>query len=139
MTNQVICEWQGKMMFQSTGPGGSVMLDAEAGVGGEGKGMRPKALMLTALAGCTAMDVASLFTKMRAEPDDFKILIEASLTEEHPKYYDDVTIVYQFWGSDLKKDKLEKAIDLSLTRYCGVTEMFRRFANVKHRVEYFEK
>jgi putative redox protein len=138
MRNEVKCEWQGKMGFKSTGPGGSVMLDADEKVGGEGKGVRPKGLMLTALAGCTAMDVAALFTKMRAEPADFKILIDAGLTEEHPKYFDDVTITYQFWGKDLKKDKLEKAINLSLTRYCGVTEMFRRFANVKTKIEYFE-
>ena len=138
MTNQVTCEWKGKMAFNSTGPGGSVMLDAAKEVGGENQGMRPKALMLTALAGCTAMDVASLFTKMRAEPEDFKILIDGHMTEEHPKYYDKVTIIYQFWGKDLKKDKLEKAIDLSLSRYCGVTEMFRRFAQVETRIEYFE-
>jgi putative redox protein len=139
MKNEVKCEWQGKMGFKTEGPGGSVMLDAAENVGGEGNGVRPKALMLTALAGCTAMDVASLFNKMRAEPEDFKVLVEGNLTEEHPKYYDGVTIVYQFWGKDLKKDKLEKAIHLSMTRYCGVTEMFRRFARVETRIEYFEE
>ena len=138
MTNQVKCEWQGKMAFKAASPGGSVMLDASEAVGGEGKGVRPKGLMLTALAGCTAMDVASLFTKMRAIPEDFKILIDASLTEEHPKYYDKVTIIYQFWGKDLKKDKLEKAVNLSLTKYCGVTEMFNRFAQVDTKIEYFD-
>ena len=138
MTNQVKCEWQGKMAFKSTSPGGSVMLDASEAVGGEGKGVRPKGLMLTALAGCTAMDVTALFTKMRAVPEDFKILIDANLTEEHPKYYDKVTIIYQFWGKDLKKDKLEKAINLSLTKYCGVTAMFNRFAQVETKIEYFD-
>lgn len=138
MANKVNCEWQGKMAFKATGPGGAVMLDAADSVGGEGKGVRPKALMLTALAGCTAMDVASLFAKMRAEPADFKVHVEGNLTDEHPKYYDKVTMVYQFWGKDLKKDKLEKAVNLSMTRYCGVSEMFRRFAQVDSRIEYFE-
>lgn len=138
MVNKVNCEWQGKMLFKAEGVGGAVMLDADENVGGEGKGVRPKALMLTSLAGCTAMDVASLFTKMRAEPDDFKVLVEGNLTDEHPKYYDDVTMVYQFWGKDLKKDKLEKAVNLSMTRYCGVSEMFRRFAKISSRIEYFE-
>jgi putative redox protein len=113
-------------------------MDASEEVGGEGKGPRPKGLMLSALAGCTAMDVASLFRKMNAEPEAFRVLIKAELTNEHPQYYDQVTITYQFWGKDLKKDKLEKAINLSLTRYCGVTEMFRRFALVKSEIEYFE-
>lgn len=138
MLNEVKCEWQGKMTFKAEGPGGSVMLDADEKVGGEGKGVRPKPLVLTALAGCTAMDVTSLFTKMRAQPDDFKVLVEANLTEEHPKYYDSATIIYQFWGKDLKKDKLEKAVNLSMTRYCGVTEMFKRFAKVETKIEYFE-
>ncbi len=139
MTNEVNCSWKGNMAFEAEGLGGKVMLDASEDVGGEGKGVRPKALMLTALAGCTAMDVASLFRKMNAEPDDFRVLIKGQLTEEHPKYYDQVTITYQFWGKELKKDKLEKAINLSLTKYCGVTEMFRRFALVRSEIEYFEE
>ena len=139
MKQEVKIDWQGKMAFKSTGPGGEIMMDAGEAVGGEGRGVRPKGLMLSALAGCTAMDVAALFTKMRAEPDDFKIKIEAGLTEEHPKYFNEVTLIYQFWGKDLKKSKLEKAINLSLTRYCGVTEMFRRFAKVETRIEYFEE
>lgn len=138
MAHEVKCSWKGKMAFESEGPGGKVMMDASEEVGGEGKGPRPKGLMLSALAGCTAMDVASLFRKMNAEPEDFKVLIKAELTGEHPQYYDQVTITYQFWGKDLKKDKLEKAINLSLTRYCGVTEMFRRFALVRSEIEYFE-
>jgi putative redox protein len=138
MTHDVKIDWQGKMAFKSEGPGGEIMMDASEAVGGEGKGVRPKGLMLSALAGCTAMDVASLFTKMRAEPEDFKILISAGLTEEHPKYYDKVKITYQFWGKDLKKDKLQKAVDMSLTKYCGVTEMFRRFAYIETAIEYFE-
>jgi len=138
MNHEVKLEWQGKMAFKSEGPGGEVMMDASENVGGENKGVRPKGLMLSALAGCTAMDVAALFTKMRAVPDDFKILIDAGLTEEHPKYYDKVTLIYQFWGKNLKKDKLEKAVNLSLTRYCGVTEMFRRFAHIETKIEYFE-
>lgn len=139
MTNEVKLEWQGKMAFKADGPGGSIMLDASENVGGENKGVRPKGLMLSALAGCTAMDVASLFMKMKAEPDDFKILIDAELTDEHPKYYHKVILTYQFWGKELKKDKLEKAINLSLTKYCGVTEMFRRFAQVETKIEYFEE
>jgi len=138
MINEVSCGWKGKMAFEATGPGGMVRLDAGDAVGGEGKGVRPKALMLTAFAGCTGMDVASLFTKMRAEPDDFKVLISGELTEEHPKYFHKVEVTYQFWGKELKKKKLEKAISLSLTRYCGVTAMFKNFAKIETKIEYFE-
>ena len=63
MTNKIEVSWKGQMLFESVAPEGSVMIDAAEEVGGQGKGLRPKAMMLTALAGCTAMDVASLLKK----------------------------------------------------------------------------
>ncbi len=138
VVNKILCDWQGKMAFEAELPGGKIRLDAEPEVGGEGTGVRPKALSLVSLGGCTAMDVASLFTKMRAIPDDFKVYVSGELTDEHPKYYYKTHIEYHFWGKDLKKDKLEKSISLSLNRYCGVTEMFRRFSEVTFEVIYHE-
>lgn len=138
MQSRITCEWKGKMAFEASAPGGKIALDAEETVGGEGNGLRPKPLVLVALAGCTAMDVASLFKKMRAEPEDFKIEITGDLTEEHPKYYDKTKIEYHFWGKDLKKEQLEKAVNMSLERYCGVTEMFRKFSDVSFEIIYHE-
>jgi len=139
MINKIEVSWKGDMLFESVAPEGSVMIDADKEVGGQGKGLRPKAMMLTALGGCTAMDVASLLKKMRAEVDGFKIEIEANLTDEHPKYYDKVHVIYRFYGSDFKKDKIEKSVNLSIDRYCGVFEMFRQFSNISHKIQYFEK
>jgi putative redox protein len=135
---KITCDWKGKMAFEAETIGGKVRLDADSSVGGEGTGVRPKPLMLVALAGCTAMDVASLFQKMKAEPEDFKIEISAGLTDEHPKFYDQTIIEYHFWGKDLKKDKLEKAVNMSLEKYCGVTEMFRKFSKVEFEIFYHE-
>lgn len=139
MKNKVEVSWKGQMLFESVTNEGSVMIDADKAVGGQGKGLRPKKMMLTALGGCTAMDVASLLKKMRAEVDDFKILVEANLTDEHPKYYDKVHVTYQFFGKDFKKDKIEKSVKLSVERYCGVMEMFRQFAKVTTEIQYLEK
>lgn len=139
MTNKIELSWKGQMLFESVAPEGSVMIDAAEEVGGQGKGLRPKAMMLTSLAGCSAMDVASLLKKMRAEVDDFKIEVVANLTEEHPKYYDKVHVIYRFYGTDFKKDKIEKAINLSVERYCGVMEMFRKFADVTTEIIYIEQ
>lgn len=136
MTNKIEVNWKGNMLFESVAPDGTVMIDADAAVGGQGKGLRPKALMLTSLAGCTAMDVISLLKKMRAEVDDFKITVEGNLTDEHPKYYDKVKVVYTFFGSDFKKDKIEKSVNLSVERYCGVMQMFRQFAEVTTEIVY---
>ncbi|MBL4938974.1 MAG: OsmC family protein [Lutibacter sp.] len=139
MTNKIEVSWKGQMLFESVSEDGNVMIDAAEEVGGQGKGLRPKAMMLTALAGCTAMDVASLLKKMRAEVDNFKIEVEANLTDEHPKYYDKVHVIYRFYGSDFKKDKIEKSVSLSVERYCGVMEMFRKFSEVSTEILYIEQ
>ncbi len=139
MTSKIEVSWKGQMLFESVAPEGNVMIDAAEEIGGQGKGLRPKALMLTSLAGCTAMDIASLLKKMRAEVEDFKIDVEANLTDEQPKYYDKVHVIYKFYGSDFKKDKIVKAVNLSVDRYCGVMEMFRGFAKVTTEILYFEQ
>ncbi|MFM7894374.1 MAG: OsmC family protein, partial [Flavobacterium sp.] len=104
--------------------------------GGEGKGLRPKALMLSALAGCTGLDVASLMEKMKLEVTDFKIETSGELTEEHPKTYHKVKVDYHFYGNNLDEKKLEKAVNLSVEKYCGVMEMFRQFAKVEIEIFY---
>ncbi len=139
MTNKIEVSWKGQMLFESVAPEGNVMIDAAPEVGGQGKGLRPKAMMLTALAGCSAMDIASLLKKMRAEVDDFKIEVEGNLTDEHPKIYDKVKVTFRFYGKDFKKDKIEKAVNLSEERYCGVMEMFRKFSEVTTEIIYIEQ
>lgn len=138
MINTIEVSWKGEMLFESVAPEGTVMIDAAEEAGGQGKGLRPKAMMLTSLAGCTAMDVASLLKKMRAEVADFKIEVEANLTEEHPKVYDKVKVTYKFYGADFQKEKIEKAVNLSVEQYCGVMEMFRKFADVSIEIQYFD-
>ncbi|MCF6296975.1 MAG: OsmC family protein [Flavobacteriaceae bacterium] len=136
MINKVKTTWKSKMQFESTNQGGDLMIDAGIESGGEGKGYRPKSLMLSALAGCSGLDVVSLLKKMRAEVDEFTIDIEASLTDEHPKFYDKVKVIYNFYGLDFKKDKIDKAVKLSVDRYCGVMEMFRQFAEITIEIRY---
>ncbi|MDX1315336.1 MAG: OsmC family protein [Eudoraea sp.] len=130
-TNQITTKWLGKMAFESDNPSGiSLKIDASPDDGGEGRGYRPKALMLSGLAGCSGLDVAMLSGKMKLEERDFSIDITANLTDEHPKYYDKVTVTYHFYGDKLEEKKLQRAVDLSVEKYCGVMEMFRRFAEV---------
>ena len=139
MINKVEVNWKGEMLFESVTPEGNVRIDAAKDVGGQGKGVRPKAMMLSSLAGCTAMDIVSLLKKMRAEVVDFKIEVTANLTDEHPKYYDKVHVIYRFYGIDFQKNKIEKAVNLSADRYCGVMEMFRRFSEVTTEIIYIEQ
>lgn len=120
------------MKFESTNPSGhNLFIDAGPENDGKGEGYRPKALMLSALAGCSGLDVALLIKKMKLKVTGFKIEIEANLTEEHPKYYDKVTVEFHFFGKELNESKLQRAVDLSIEKYCGVMEMFRQFSELK--------
>jgi len=139
MTHTIETNWQGQMLFKVEEPGGIINIDSDPQFGGQNKGVLPKPLMLSALAGCTGMDVISLLKKMHAEVADFKIEVNGHLTEEHPKYYDKVAVIYKFYGNNFKKDKIEKAINLSVERYCGVMEMFRQFSEISTNIQYFEK
>lgn len=133
-TNHIRTKWLGNMGFESNNPSGiNLKIDAGPESGGDGNGYRPKALMLSSLGGCTGLDVASLIKKMKLQVDDFHIDITGHLTEEHPKIYNKVEVEYHFYGSSLNEDKLQRAVDLSITKYCGVTEMFRGFAELDIR------
>lgn len=136
MTHQISTKWLGGMAFEATNPGGTFKIDADIEVGGTNDGLRPKALMLDALAGCTGMDVASLLPKMKVLVDSFHIDVEGDLTEEHPKYYHFVRVVYHFYGKELEKDKLQKIVDLSVKKHCGVMEMFRKFVQIDIKIKY---
>ncbi len=131
-TNHISTKWKGGMAFESNNPSGlNFTIDASPDDGGEGAGFRPKELMLSSLEGCSGLDVASLIKKMKLEVDDFHIETIANLTDEHPKYYDSVVIEYHFHGNNLNEGKLQRAVDLSVEKYCGVMEMFRRFASLE--------
>jgi putative redox protein len=137
MADKITTHWKGNMVFDSDNPRWpSIMMDASEEFGGTNSGMAPKAMMLSSLAGCSGLDVISILNKMKEDIDDFKIEVSGELTEEHPKYYHSVTVDYHFYGSDLNKKKCEKAVDLSVEKYCGVMEMFRQFAEVKTNIIY---
>ncbi|TYP99611.1 putative redox protein [Tenacibaculum adriaticum] len=127
----VTTKWKTDMLLVSDNPSGqNVFIDASPESGGHNEGLRPKALMLSSLAGCSGLDVASLLKKMKVEFDTFEIIVEAELTEEHPKYYHKVHVNYHFYGNNLAEGKINKAVKLSVDKYCGVMEMFRQFATV---------
>lgn len=130
--NHITTKWVGNMAFESNNPSGhDLRIDASPEDGGDSSGFRPKALLLSGLAGCSGLDVASLMKKMKLEVDDFHIETIANLTDEHPRYYDKVKIEYHFHGAHLDEKKLQKAVDLSVEKYCGVMEMFRRFSEME--------
>ena len=139
MSHKITTNWKGNMLFDSDNPSGHhVLMDTDV----EGKareGLSPKALMLSSLAGCSGLDVVSILDKMKINTYDLKMEVEGLLTDEHPKYYHTVILDYHFTGDDLNEEKINRAVQLSVEKYCGVMEMFRRFAEVKTNVHFHNK
>ncbi|HWS01422.1 MAG TPA: OsmC family protein, partial [Prolixibacteraceae bacterium] len=86
------------------------------------------------LAGCTGMDIVSILEKMRVELADLNVKVEGDMTEEHPKHFTSLHIVYEFWGKNLPMEKLEKAVSLSDERYCGVSATLKKGIPVTHSI-----
>ena len=135
--NLVTTKWTQKSQFETDNPSGYkfTMFDKSQD-NGDVVGFAPKALMLSSLAGCSGLDVVSLLEKMRAEVAEFYIEVTGELTDEHPKYYHKVKVDYHFSDINLQEDKIQKAVNLSVTKYCGVMEMFRRFATVETEIHF---
>lgn len=134
MADKISLKWVDGMAFDGEVNGHTLRIDANESVGGRDTGPRPKALMLLALAGCTAMDVVSILNKMRMEYDDFLVDVESNKTEEHPVVYTDFKIVYKFKGNNLDREKIDKAVSLSQERYCGVSAMYKHIAPVTYEI-----
>jgi putative redox protein len=140
MSNIVTTHWKGGMQFESDNPSGkTVVMDTNVEGSDTRFGLSPKAIMLSAIAGCSGIDIVPLLDKMRVVIDDFKMVIKGELTDEHPKYYHRVTVDYHFYGKELNEKNIKKAVDLSVEKYCGVMEMFRRFAEIKTNIHIHNK
>ena len=124
------------MSFETISPNGISLRLGSSLEGDSEKIASPKALMLSSLAVCSGIDVVSILEKMKIELNDFKINTVGSLTQEHPKYYNKVSMEYHFYGDQLDKEKINKAVNLSITKYCGVMEMFRSFAEITTEIYY---
>lgn len=103
---------------------------------GEDSGPSPKQLLLGTLAACTGMDIVSLLRKMRVDFSDFSIQTKADLTEEHPRVFSVVEIIYYIKVNENHQKKVEKAVSLSKEKYCGISAMLAKNSPVEYRIEY---
>jgi len=138
MSKQTInCRWKSGMAFESEISGHKLIMDAVQKVGGDDEGPRPKPLVLASLAGCTGMDVVSILRKMKQPLTYFNIVVDAEATEEHPQTYSTMKIIYEFSTSDnLDRQKVEKAVNLSQERYCGVSALLRKAIPLEYEIRY---
>ena len=123
---KVTTVWQDNLTFNADVDGFIIKMDVKKDKGGNDTGPRPKTLLLAALSGCSGMDVASILAKMRVFDYQLEIKTEAESTDEHPKIYKTIAMKFQFKGENLPKDKLINAVELSITKYCGVHAMLNK-------------
>jgi putative redox protein len=102
-----------------------VMMDGPPEFGGSNAGTRPKELLLLALGGCTASDVISILQKKRVALDGLDIHVTAEQRDEHPQVFTQIHLEYVLHGDGLRPQDVERAIELSETKYCSVNAMLR--------------
>ena len=126
---KTITTWKKAHEFEAEHEGNKIQMD-----GSTENGHGPKALLLSALAGCSGIDVVDILTKMRMKFSDLSIEVEADQTEEHPKVFKEIHITYKIKTAATNKDKVKKAIDLSLEKYCGVSAMLRKNSRIDYSI-----
>jgi putative redox protein len=109
-----------------------VMMDGPETMGGSNAGTRPKELLLMALGGCTGSDVAAILRKKRVPVESFEIRLSASTQEEHPQVFTAIHIEYLFSGENIPAADVERAIELSTTKYCSVSAMLKASVVLTH-------
>ena len=138
MKHRIDLAWKQNLAFECEMDGHRLVIDASKEGGGDDLGPRPKKLMLTALAGCTGIDVIMILRKMKIVPEAFNVIVEGDLTEELPMRYHQMKIIYQFKGKGLPLDKLEKAVKLSEEKYCGVSAAYRLAMDLSFEIRVIE-
>lgn len=131
--------WQEGLTFTGTADSGfSVPLGASVEAGGADDGFRPMELLITSLAGCTAMDVISILQKKRQAVTAFEVRVHAERADEHPRVITRAVIVYHLSGHNLDEAALIRAMELSATKYCPAQAMFGKVFPIELRYEIYE-
>jgi putative redox protein len=134
MKSSVNVKWMDNLKFEAEVNGHKLIMDADEENGGLNKGPRPKPLMMVALAGCTGMDVISILKKMKVELDSFNVKVEGDALEEHPMKYVKMTVIYEFKGHNLEREKLQKAVNLSIDKYCSVNAVYKDALEMEYEI-----
>ena len=134
MKETVSAKWLNGLAFEAEVDGHKIYMDSSQEHGGKNTGPRPKPLMMVALAGCTGMDVAAVLKKMREDVEEFSVEVEGDVTEEHPKRFAGMKVIYRVKGKGISRKNVEKAVNLSVTRYCGVSANYAKAFPITHEI-----
>ena len=121
--------WKQKMTFDARIGEHTVAMDAKAPIG-QGTAPTPKDLLLSAIAGCSAMDVVSHMRKHKQEMKQFRVLSETETTTGYPAVFQEVHLVFEVEGS-VDGKILREAVEGSQTKYCGVSAMVSKVVPIR--------
>lgn len=136
MHHEIVSQWMGKMQFNSLVNGHTIVMDGPEKVGGENNGPIPKPLVLTALSGCTGMDVISLLRKANKEIGSFDVQVRGELSQGHPMQYTAIHLDYIFEGPQDAREEALNAVTQSQEKFCGVSDMLKKILPVTWEVTY---
>jgi putative redox protein len=109
-----------------------VLMDGPENFEGSNAAPRPKELLLFALGGCTSSDVLPILKKKRVPVKGYEVRITGNVREEHPQVFTDIHMEYVFYGEGINPADVERAIELSTTKYCSVSAMLRNSVKLTH-------
>ena len=129
-----------EMQFDGTASSGhSLVMDADDAAGGRNKGFRPMELLLVGFGGCTGMDVISILRKKRQNVSGLEMNVKGAKSDDYPKIYREVHIEYVVKGKGVQQDAVERAIKLSLDKYCSVGATLAKAGTVTHSYRIVEE
>ena len=131
--------WKSGMSFDGIGGSGfSLPMGTSVASGGKGDGFSPMELLLVGLAGCTAMDVISILEKKRQEVTAFEVRVQGERADEHPRVFKEITIEFMVTGRNVDALAVERAVELSSTKYCSAEAMLGKVAHIAHKITILE-
>jgi len=124
---KTITIWKTGQAFDSFKDHSKIEIDGKGG-------FNPKALLLSGLAGCSGIDVVEVLEKMRVPFANLTIEVETDQTMEHPRVFRDIHMNFIITTAEENRDKVKKAIDLSLEKYCGVSAMLKKNSKIDYTI-----
>ena len=129
-TTKTTTIWKQAQEFKSFNGDNEIQID-----GNKENGFGAKALLLAAVAACSGIDVVDILTKMRVEFSDLEIDTESEQTEEHPRVFKNIYLTYKIKTDPANEEKVKKAIDLSIDKYCGVSAMLKKNSPIHYKIQ----
>ncbi|WP_406664739.1 OsmC family protein [Gallaecimonas sp. GXIMD1310] len=124
----------GNRFVGTSGSGHTLVMDGD----NPGTGASPMELLLLAAGGCSSVDVVSILQKARQDVRSVEVEISAERADEHPRIFTHITLTFVVTGRQVQAKHVERAISLSMDKYCSVSQMLDKAATIAHQYRIVE-